>query len=114
MYLYFASILNLFVFCFYFLLRNREQRSGNTLYQELSFQDSEALGETEDGVDVAGTNIYSNNTVCMIYVRSCEKNFWNEYEEFLNDILHSIRSKSHLWIINLPWITLTREHFKRY
>lgn len=41
------------------LLQNiffREQRSSNTLYQELSFQDTEALGEAEDGVDVAGTN----------------------------------------------------------
>lgn len=27
----------------------REQRSGNTLYQELSFQDTEGLGEVEDG-----------------------------------------------------------------
>lgn len=34
---------------------NREQRSSNTLYQELSFQDAEALGEMDDGVDITGT-----------------------------------------------------------
>ncbi|XKL65617.1 hypothetical protein PGB90_009037 [Kerria lacca] len=32
----------------------REQRSGNTLYQELSFQDAEALGEMDDGADITG------------------------------------------------------------
>lgn len=35
---------------------SREQRSGNTLYQELSFQDTEAMGELEDGVDITGMN----------------------------------------------------------
>nr|CAD7398719.1 unnamed protein product [Timema cristinae] len=30
----------------------KEQRSGNTLYQELSFQDAEALGEMDDGADI--------------------------------------------------------------
>lgn len=34
----------------------REQRSSNTLYQELSFQDTEAMGEIEDGVDITGMN----------------------------------------------------------
>jgi hypothetical protein len=32
----------------------REQRSGNTLYQELSFQDAEALGEMDEGADITG------------------------------------------------------------
>lgn len=32
----------------------REQRSGNTLYQELSFQDVEALGEMDEGADITG------------------------------------------------------------
>nr|CAD7430872.1 unnamed protein product [Timema monikensis] len=32
----------------------KEQRSGNTLYQELSFQDAEALGEMDDGADITG------------------------------------------------------------
>ncbi|XP_039287674.1 C-Jun-amino-terminal kinase-interacting protein 4 isoform X5 [Nilaparvata lugens] len=30
----------------------REQRIGNTLYQELSFQDAEALGEMDEGADI--------------------------------------------------------------
>ncbi|PNF30576.1 hypothetical protein B7P43_G09937, partial [Cryptotermes secundus] len=30
----------------------KEQRSGNTLYQELSFQDAEALGEMDEGADI--------------------------------------------------------------
>ncbi|XP_014295247.1 JNK-interacting protein 3 isoform X7 [Microplitis demolitor] len=32
----------------------REQRSGNTLYQELSFQDADALGEMDEGADITG------------------------------------------------------------
>lgn len=37
----------------------REQRSGNTLYQELSFQDADALGEMDEGADITGiTCIY--------------------------------------------------------
>ncbi|XP_011633245.1 JNK-interacting protein 3 [Pogonomyrmex barbatus] len=36
----------------------REQRSGNTLYQELSFQDADALGEMDEGADITGTLIY--------------------------------------------------------
>ncbi len=32
----------------------RETRTGNTLYQELSFQDSEAIGEVDEGADITG------------------------------------------------------------
>lgn len=32
----------------------REQRRPNTLYQELSFQDSDALGEIDEGADITG------------------------------------------------------------
>ncbi|XP_076178874.1 JNK-interacting protein syd isoform X4 [Ptiloglossa arizonensis] len=32
----------------------REQRSANTLYQELSFQDADALGEMDEGADITG------------------------------------------------------------
>ncbi|KAK4877657.1 hypothetical protein RN001_010163 [Aquatica leii] len=32
----------------------KEQRSGNTLYQELSFQDVDALGDVDDGADITG------------------------------------------------------------
>lgn len=39
----------------------REQRSGNTLYQELSFQDAEALGEMDEGADITG------KISCFIY-----------------------------------------------
>ncbi|XP_026280597.1 C-Jun-amino-terminal kinase-interacting protein 4 isoform X4 [Frankliniella occidentalis] len=34
----------------------REQRSGNTLYQELSFQDVEALGEMDEGADITDSD----------------------------------------------------------
>lgn len=34
----------------------REQRSGNTLYQELSFQDADALGEMDEGADITGNH----------------------------------------------------------
>lgn len=35
----------------------REQRSGNTLYQELSFQDNDNMGDLEDGPEVTGNPI---------------------------------------------------------
>ncbi|KAK7861989.1 hypothetical protein R5R35_013536 [Gryllus longicercus] len=34
----------------------KEQRSGNTLYQELSFQDAEALGEMDEGADITDSD----------------------------------------------------------
>ncbi|XP_044599561.1 JNK-interacting protein 3 isoform X3 [Cotesia glomerata] len=36
----------------------REQRSGNTLYQELSFQDADALGEMDEGADITGSWVH--------------------------------------------------------
>nr|XP_012229291.1 PREDICTED: JNK-interacting protein 3 isoform X2 [Linepithema humile] len=36
----------------------REQRSGNTLYQELSFQDADALGEMDEGADITGSLVH--------------------------------------------------------
>ncbi|XP_023710608.1 C-Jun-amino-terminal kinase-interacting protein 4 isoform X5 [Cryptotermes secundus] len=36
----------------------KEQRSGNTLYQELSFQDAEALGEMDEGADITGSWVH--------------------------------------------------------
>jgi hypothetical protein len=32
----------------------RETRTGNTLYQELSFQDCEAIGDVDEGADITG------------------------------------------------------------
>ena len=39
----------------YFYRIFSEKRTGNTLYQELSFQDSEALGDVDEGADITGT-----------------------------------------------------------
>ncbi|KAL1130562.1 hypothetical protein AAG570_011808 [Ranatra chinensis] len=36
----------------------KEQRIGNTLYQELSFQDAEALAEMDDGADITGNWVH--------------------------------------------------------
>ncbi|CAK9804806.1 JNK-interacting protein 3 [Anthophora plagiata] len=36
----------------------REQRSGNTLYQELSFQDADALGEMDERADITGSWVH--------------------------------------------------------
>lgn len=41
----------------------REQRSGNTLYQELSFQDADALGEMDEGADITGKFIFINQII---------------------------------------------------
>lgn len=35
----------------------RETRTGNNLYQELSFQDAEALGDVDEGADITGKNL---------------------------------------------------------
>lgn len=37
---------------------HREQRSGNTLYQELSFQDNDNVGDLEDGPEVTGKPLF--------------------------------------------------------
>ncbi|XP_046390896.1 JNK-interacting protein 3 isoform X4 [Ischnura elegans] len=36
----------------------KEQRIGNTLYQELSFQDADALGEMDEGADITGSWVH--------------------------------------------------------
>ena len=36
----------------------RETRTGNNLYQELSFQDSEALGDVDEGADITGNTFF--------------------------------------------------------
>jgi hypothetical protein len=35
-------------------LSGREKRLGNNLYQELSFQDTDALGDVDEGADLTG------------------------------------------------------------
>jgi len=37
----------------------REKRLGNNLYQELSFQDTDALGDVDEGADLTGKKIYN-------------------------------------------------------
>lgn len=38
-----------------------ERRSANTLYQEISFQDADALGEMDEGADITGELLYLNS-----------------------------------------------------
>ena len=47
------------IFVFLLVLSNNgfiysETRTGNNLYQELSFQDSDALGDIDEGADITG------------------------------------------------------------
>jgi hypothetical protein len=42
---------NIPIFC---LSPYREKRLGNNLYQELSFQDTDALGDVDEGADLTG------------------------------------------------------------
>ena len=51
---------------FYFIFR--ETRTGNNLYQELSFQDSEALGDVDEGADITG-NIFFHFNAEVISLR---------------------------------------------
>ena len=49
----------------------RETRTGNNLYQELSFQDSEALGDVDEGADITGNIIFhsKNNLMSATCIR---------------------------------------------
>ena len=49
--------------CYHF----RETRTGNTLYQELSFQDSEAIGEVDEGADITGEESTVVNVVYLYF-----------------------------------------------
>ena len=50
---------------------HREQRSGNTLYQELSFQDSEAAGEVDEGGDITGNIYFQSCPLELVRLYSC-------------------------------------------
>ncbi|XP_025833932.1 JNK-interacting protein 3 isoform X2 [Agrilus planipennis] len=52
---------------------HKEQRSGNTLYQELSFQDADALGDMDDGADITGGWVHPGE-----YASSVNDNFFGK------------------------------------
>ncbi|XP_012540319.1 JNK-interacting protein 3 isoform X2 [Monomorium pharaonis] len=62
----------------------REQRSGNTLYQELSFQDADALGEMDEGADITGTFVHPGE-----YASSVNDNFFGMGKEVENLIMEN-------------------------
>ena len=43
----------------------REKRAGNNLYQELSFQEPDALGEIDEGADLTGKAKKSIHSLCI-------------------------------------------------
>ena len=47
--------------------RETRSRTGNNLYQELSFQDSEALGDVDEGADITG----ESHDFFMITITNC-------------------------------------------
>ncbi|XP_069688441.1 JNK-interacting protein 3 isoform X4 [Periplaneta americana] len=62
----------------------KEQRSGNTLYQELSFQDAEALGEMDEGADITGSWVHPGE-----YASSVNDNFFGMGKEVENLIMEN-------------------------
>lgn len=62
----------------------REQRSGNTLYQELSFQDVDALGEMDEGADITGSWVHPGE-----YASSVNDNFFGMGKEVENLIMEN-------------------------
>ncbi|XP_014295245.1 JNK-interacting protein 3 isoform X5 [Microplitis demolitor] len=62
----------------------REQRSGNTLYQELSFQDADALGEMDEGADITGSWVHPGE-----YASSVNDNFFGMGKEVENLIMEN-------------------------
>ena len=43
----------------------REKRAGNNLYQELSFQEPDALGEIDEGADLTGKAKKDIHSLCI-------------------------------------------------
>ncbi|XP_015604711.1 JNK-interacting protein 3 isoform X6 [Cephus cinctus] len=62
----------------------KEQRSGNTLYQELSFQDADALGEMDEGADITGSWVHPGE-----YASSVNDNFFGMGKEVENLIMEN-------------------------
>ncbi|XP_059491169.1 JNK-interacting protein 3 isoform X4 [Neocloeon triangulifer] len=62
----------------------REQRSGNTLYQELSFQDADALTEIDEGADITGGWVHPGD-----YASSVNDNFFGMGKEVENLIMEN-------------------------
>ncbi|CAK9809896.1 JNK-interacting protein 3, partial [Anthophora quadrimaculata] len=62
----------------------REQRSGNTLYQELSFQDADALGEMDERADITGSWVHPGE-----YASSVNDNFFGMGKEVENLIMEN-------------------------
>ncbi|KAK0094146.1 hypothetical protein PV326_011729 [Microctonus aethiopoides] len=60
----------------------REQRSGNTLYQELSFQDADALGEMDEGADITGSWVHPGE-----YASSVNENILNALNIVKDDLI---------------------------
>ena len=64
-----------------FILLFSETRTGNTLYQELSFQDSEAIGDVDEGADITGKtdkkNRFPNISECKFHFYRALKSVWH-------------------------------------
>ncbi|KAL7299548.1 hypothetical protein TKK_0007626 [Trichogramma kaykai] len=61
-----------------------ERRSANTLYQEISFQDADALGEMDEGADITGSWVHPGE-----YASSVNDNFYGMGKEVENLILEN-------------------------
>ncbi|KAK3921239.1 C-Jun-amino-terminal kinase-interacting protein 3 [Frankliniella fusca] len=94
----------------------REQRSGNTLYQELSFQDVEALGEMDEGADITGSWVHPGE-----YASSVNDNFFGMGKEVENLIMENnelLATKNALnivkddLIIKVDELTSEQEYFR--
>ncbi|KRT78535.1 hypothetical protein AMK59_8348 [Oryctes borbonicus] len=62
----------------------KEERSGNTLYQELSFQDADALADMDDGADITGGWVHPGE-----YASSVSDNFYGMGKEVENLIMEN-------------------------
>ncbi|XP_022910813.2 JNK-interacting protein 3 isoform X1 [Onthophagus taurus] len=63
---------------------HKEERSGNTLYQELSFQDADALADMDDGADITGGWVHPGE-----YASSVSDNFYGMGKEVENLIMEN-------------------------
>ena len=72
-----------------------ETRTGNNLYQELSFQDSDALGDIDEGADITGKfilvlKIDALNIEYWLMIDWIEQKLWKNNSHKLQWIFHHI------------------------
>ncbi|XP_066599053.1 JNK-interacting protein 3 isoform X2 [Prorops nasuta] len=90
-----------------------EQRSGNTLYQELSFQDADALGEMDEGADITGMGKEVENLILENNELLATKNALNIVKDDLIAKVDELTSEQELLREQMLSLQQTKERLKQ-